>query len=192
MKRIFPISILTIFLSFNVFGQDDQPTDSQQRMAKFTTAKRNELSLDVLAGIAIPAINPRYEYILGKHSGVGVDLFVAITGDDFEFDDYEKFSVTPFFRQYFFSKEDFGAKGFYAEGFIKFFTFEDFDFQNNLATEENYFETSIGAGIGWKWISESGFLVDLGIGFGRNLGLPSVEFNESVQLRGGLHFGWRF
>lgn len=192
MKKFLPISTIIFLLPFIAFCQDNEPTDSQKQMAQFNAIKRNEISLDILAGIAIPALNPRYEYVLGRYSGAGVDVFFSLSNDDFDFDDYEKFSITPFYRQYFFSKEDYGAKGFYAEGFLKFFTFEEFDFQNNATSEENYFDTSIGAGIGWKWISQSGFLVDLGIGVGRNLGLPSVEFNESVQVRGGLHFGWRF
>ncbi|NKI30394.1 hypothetical protein [Croceivirga thetidis] len=196
MKKVFPISIFVFFLSLSAICQEDEPTDSQKRIATFSIDKRNELSLDVLSAIAIPALNPRYEYILGRYSGVGVDLFVTLDGG--ELDDYselESFSITPYYRQYFFSKEDYGAKGFYAEGFVKFFTFKEFvfeDFDSNF-NEESYFDTSIGAGIGWKWISQSGFLVDLGIGVGRNLGLPSEEFvGEEVQLRGGLNFGWRF
>lgn len=196
MKKFLLISILTIFISFNVFGQDDESTDSQKQIATFSIDKRSELSLDVMSAIAIPALNPRYEYILGRYSGVGVDLFLALDGGEVDdFSELESFSITPYYRQYFFSKEDYGAKGFYAEGFVKFFTFKELVFEGfgTNVSEENYFDTSIGAGIGWKWISQSGFLVDLGLGVGRNLGLPSEEFvGEEIQLRGGLNFGWRF
>jgi len=183
-------------LSLGLVAQEDETSDSQQRIQQFSTAKRNEVSIDVISAIAIPALNPRYEYILGRYSGVGVDLFVAIDGDD-EFDnysEYESFSITSYYRQYFFSKQDYGAKGFYAEGFVKFFSFDDFTYSgiNDSYIKESYFETSIGAGIGWKWISESGFLVDLGFGIGRNLGLPSDGVGQEVQARGGLNFGWRF
>jgi len=195
MKILLTICI-TCLLSLGLFAQEDGATDSQQEIQQFSTAKRNELSIDVASAIAIPALNPRYEYILGRYSGVGVDLFVALDGGD-EFDsysEYEGFSVTPYYRQYFFSKQDYGAKGFYAEGFLKFFTFDDFIYNgaNDSYTKENYFETSIGAGIGWKWISGSGFLVDLGFGIGRNLGLPADDAGQEVQPRGGLNFGWRF
>ena len=196
MKNLLLIS-WALLLSIGVHSQDDEPTDSQKRIAKFAVAKRNEVSIDVISAIAIPALNPRYEYILGRYSGVGIDLFVSIDGDD-EFDDYseyENFSLTPYYRQYFFSKQDYGAKGFYAEGFIKFFTFEEamFSSVDDSVKNESFFDTSIGAGIGWKWISQSGFLVDLGFGVGRNLGLPSDDgIGQEVQARGGLNFGWRF
>lgn len=191
------IILCALLLSIVSYSQEDEPTDSQKRIAKFSVAKRNEVGIDVISAIAVPAINPRYEYILGRYSGVGIDLFVSFDDED-DFDDYseyEKFSLTPYYRQYFFSKEDYGAKGFYAEGFLKFFTFEEVMFSSidDSVSEESFFETSIGAGIGWKWISQSGFLVDLGFGVGRNLGLPSDDnVGQEVQVRGGLNFGWRF
>ncbi len=196
MKNLLFISFALLF-SFTVHSQEDEPTDSQKRIAKFAVAKRNEVSIDVISAIAIPALNPRYEYILGRYSGVGIDLFVSLDDED-DFDDYseyENFSLTPYYRQYFFSKQDYGAKGFYAEGFVKFFTFKEpiFSSVDDSVTNESFFDTSIGAGIGWKWISQSGFLVDLGFGVGRNLGLPDDEnIGQEVQARGGLNFGWRF
>lgn len=195
--KILILTACALLLSTSIHSQNDEPTDSQKRIEQFTVDKRSEVSIDVISAIAIPALNPRYEYILGRYSGVGIDLFISIDGDD-EFDDYseyENFSLTPYYRQYFFSKEDYGAKGFYAEGFVKFFTFKDVIYSNvdDSVTKESFFDTSIGAGIGWKWISQSGFLVDLGFGVGRNLGLPSTDgISLEVQARGGLNFGWRF
>ncbi|BFP39449.1 hypothetical protein FGF1_02940 [Flavobacteriaceae bacterium GF1] len=182
-------------ISICAFCQEDEPTDSEKRIAKFSVAKRNEVSIDVMSAIAIPALSPRYEYILGRYSGIGADLFVSLDWDGYT--DFEQFSFTPYYRQYFFSKQDYGARGFYAEGFLKFFIFKEWfsaiinDF---LSTGEGYyFDTSIGVGIGWKWISQSGFLVDLGVGIGRNLGLPGDDnVGWEVQPRGGLNFGWRF
>ena len=196
MKNLFLIS-LSLLISIGAYCQEEEPTDSERRIENFSMAKRSELSIDVTAGISIPALNPRYEYILGRYSGVGADLFISLDGnDDFDsYSEYEKFSLTPYYRQYFFSKEDYGAKGFYAEGFLKFFTFDDWLYESasDSFTKESYFDTSIGAGIGWKWISQSGFLVDLGIGLGRNFGLPNAEnVGWEVQPRGGLNFGWRF
>ncbi|MEM7382367.1 MAG: hypothetical protein AAF361_14395 [Bacteroidota bacterium] len=195
-----PIIISCAFL-ISIFAncQEDKPTDSEKRIAKFSVAKRHELSIDVLSAISIPALNPRYEYILGRYSGIGADLFVSL--DDDIYSDFEKYSLTPYYRQYFFSKQDYGARGFYAEGFLKFFVYEErfFNIINDSFTTDlspfdtSFFDISIGAGIGWKWISQSGFLVDLGVGIGRNLGLPSDD-NVGLEVlpRGGLNFGWRF
>lgn len=198
MKSIFYL-FACFCLCFSVVAQDDQePTDSEKRLDTFTAEKRHELSLDVTAALALPAIQPRYEYILGRYSGLGADIFIALDSDEVETEELEKFSITPFYRQYFFSKEDYGARGFYAEGFIKAYTYESDDFNNafanNTVEDETYFETAIGVSIGWKWVSNSGFMIDLGLGIGRNLGFSDEpdQFTESVIPRGGVHFGWRF
>ncbi|KQC34261.1 hypothetical protein AAU57_13635 [Nonlabens sp. YIK11] len=193
MKKI----ILFVFFSFSLISlaQDEEQTDSQNRLDSFTSIKKRELSLDVTAALVLPAISPRYEHILGRYSGVGADLFILLDNDDdVDYSDLEKFSFTPYYRQYFFSKEDYGAKGFYAEGFLKFFTYEDYDqFPSGFDDTENYFETAIGVGIGWKWVSNSGFLIDLGLGFGRDLGIADDPVDDiDIRVRGGLNFGWRF
>lgn len=198
MKKISLIVFLIGCIGLST-AQEQEQTDSQKRLDDFNKIKKHELSLDVLAGLAIPAISPRYEYVLGRYSGVGVDLFFALNNDDIDFDTYEKFSITPYYRQYFFSKEDYGAKGFYGEGFVKFYSYEyeQVFFNDGFVTSvrnESFFETAIGAGIGWKWVSDSGFLIDVGFGLGRNLGISNDEtdFNNPLRLRGGVNFGWRF
>lgn len=203
MKKTILITVFALAGIASVYAQKEDQTDSQNRLDAFTAEKRHEVSLDVLAAIALPALNPRYEYILGRYSGVGADLFIALDNDEIDFEEFEKLSLTPYYRQYFFSKEDYGAKGFYGEGFLKLYTFEDYgdDYTftgfNNVSYErETYFETAIGVGIGWKWVSDSGFLIDLGFGIGRNLGFADYNDDEysrsEVVVRGGLNFGWRF
>jgi len=188
-----------VFLCFSAIAQNNKDqTDSEKRLDDFTDAKRHELSLDVTAALVLPAIQPRYEYILGRYSGIGADIFIAIDNDEVRTEELEKFSITPFYRQYFFSKEDYGAKGFYAEGFLKAYTYENDDFIGavpiNEIENQSYFETALGVGIGWKWVSNSGFMIDLGFGIGRNLGFSDEpdELTETIIPRGGVHFGWRF
>ena len=193
------ISYFLVFFCFcfTVIAQEEE-TDSEKRLNSFSDAKRHELSLDVTAALAIPALQPRYEHILGRYAGVGVDLFLALSDDDNNFDELEKFSITPFYRQYFFSKEDYGAKGFYGEGFLKAYTYktEEYIYSSvgNTVEEENFFETALGVAIGWKWVSNSGFMIDLSFGIGRNLGFSSEseDYRPTVIPRGGVHFGWRF
>jgi hypothetical protein len=202
MKYSFLILIL-LFSAASVAQSDADQTDSQKRMTAFADAKRHEIALDVLAPIipGIDAFSPRYEYVLNKTSGLGVDVSFRFADSDEDFDYQENFSITPYYRQYFFSKEDYGAKGFYGEGFVKAFTFQETFFVNNFVNpftqivEEDYFEVAVGVGIGWKWVSDSGFLIDLHFGLGRNLGLADVREDsplEDVTGRGGLNFGWRF
>ncbi|MEO1486107.1 MAG: hypothetical protein AAFU57_10180 [Bacteroidota bacterium] len=196
MKNL--LFLLIVLLSGFSINAQEEPTDSEKRMEKFATAKRNELSLDVAAALGIPAFSPRYEYVLGRFSGIGLDVFISFDDDEdlIDYSEFESFSLTPYYRQYFFSKEDFGAKGFYAEGFLKFFTYDGiaFDPIADMDVKNSYFETAIGVGIGGKWVSQNGFLVDIGLGLGRNLGIDGnpEDFDNDVQLRGGLNFGWRF
>lgn len=192
MKKSLLFSIVML-CSFGIHSQEVGPTGPQKGITGPILAKRHELGSDVISAITIPALNPRYEYLLGKYSGIGAEVFVSLDDDNGN-SDHERFSIAPYYRQYFFSERDYGAKGFYAEGFAKFFTFgERVRNGNNSTTKENFFDTSIGAGIGWKWVSRSGFFVDLGFGIGRNLGLPgNKNVGEKVQFRGGLNFGWRF
>ncbi|GAL00902.1 hypothetical protein JCM19314_128 [Nonlabens ulvanivorans] len=100
--------------------------------------KKHEVSLDVVAAIGGLGINPRYEYVLGRYSGVGVDLNIGIFDNDDNFEYIETFSLTPYYRQYFFSKEDYGAKGFYGEGFVKVFTFDDGYYENDIFGSGSY------------------------------------------------------
>ena len=203
MKKII-LGLVCIAFSSLSTAQEDQ-TDSQQRLDDFTAYKKHEISLDVVAALAFPALNPRYEYVLGRYSGVGADIFISFADDNSSIEYPEKFSFNPYYRQYFFSKEDYGAKGFYGEGFVKFYTFDDYrdyyyDTNGNFVEidSESYFETAIGVGIGWKWVSDSGFLIDLGFGLGRDLGFADNDDNDyyenkgDIQVRGGLNFGWRF
>jgi hypothetical protein len=164
-------------------------------MTELSKKKRHSLSLVVIAGLVFPAFNPRYEYILNKYSGIGADLNI-------NFDDengsqiLEIFSFSPYYRQYFFSKEDYGAKGFYGEGFLKFYTYENetnFFFGDAINTNtETYFETALGVGIGWKWISNSGFLIDINGGLGRNLGFTDDPNQRDFTGKFGVNFGWQF
>gem|GEM_PF-168657 len=203
MKNIL-IAVAAFLITATAFAQESESleeTDNQKRLNQFNEVKKHEVSLDVVAAIAGLGINPRYEYVLGRYSGVGVDLNIGILDDDDSFDYYETFSITPYYRQYFFSKEDYGAKGFYAEGFAKVFTFEDSYFEGGDGfgpgrnVTDSYTEAALGVGIGWKWVSDSGFLIDIGFGLGRNLGLASDPQGydlPEVTGRGGVNFGWRF
>jgi hypothetical protein len=194
MKKQLFLILLTISVIAKAQTKSDAiETESQKSMTDLSKKKRHSLSLDVIAGLVFPAFNPRYEYILNKYSGIGADLNI-------NFDDengsqiLEKFSFSPYYRQYFFSKEDYGAKGFYGEGFLKFYTYENdtYFFGDPITNTEAYFETALGVGIGWKWISNSGFLIDINGGLGRNLGFTDDSNQRDFTGKFGVNFGWQF
>ena len=192
-KQLFLILLIISVIAKAQNKTDANETESQKSMTELSKKKRHSLSLDVIAGLVFPAFNPRYEYVLNKYSGIGADLNI-------NFDDengsqiLEKFSFSPYYRQYFFSKEDYGAKGFYGEGFLKFYTYENdtYFFGDPITNTEAYFETALGVGIGWKWISNSGFLIDINGGLGRNLGFTDDPNQRDFTGKFGVNFGWQF
>ena len=193
-KQLFLILLIISVIAKAQNKTDANETESQKSMTELSKKKRHSLSLDVIAGLVFPAFNPRYEYILNKYSGIGADLNI-------NFDDengsqiLEKFSFSPYYRQYFFSKEDYGAKGFYGEGFLKFYTYENetYFFGDSINTNtEAYFETALGIGIGWKWVSNSGFFIDINGGLGRNLGFADDPNDRDLTGKFGVNFGWQF
>lgn len=194
-KQLF-LFLLTISVMANAQNKTDpKGGESQNRMAEFSKTKRHSLSLDVIAGLVFPALNPRYEYTLNKYSGIGADLNINFDNEN-GLETLEKFSFSPYYRQYFFSREDYGAKGFYGEGFFKFYTYETdtiLFFEDYIDTNaETYFETAVGVGIGWKWISDSGFLIDINVGLGRNLGFANDLDERDFTGKFGVNFGWQF
>lgn len=194
-KQLFLILLTVSFIAKAQNNTDTKETERQKRMTEFSKAKRHNLSLDVIAALGFPAFNPRYEYVLNKYSGIGADLNINFDNENGS-EILEKFSFSPYYRQYFFSKEDYGAKGFYGEGFLKFYTYENdfgFLFGNSINTNtETYFETAVGVGIGWKWVSDSGFLIDINGGLGRNLGFADDPDERDFTGKFGVNFGWQF
>ncbi|MDC9721607.1 MAG: hypothetical protein PSN34_02380 [Urechidicola sp.] len=194
-KYLFLILLNISFLATAQNTTDSKETESQKQMTEFSKTKRHSISLDVIAGLAFPAFNPRYEYVLNKYSGIGADLNINFDNENGS-EVLEKFSFSPYYRQYFFSKEDYGAKGFYGEGFLKFYTYE-----NNInsligastnTNTKSYFETAVGVGIGWKWVSDSGFLIDINGGLGRNLNFADDPVERDFTGKFGVNFGWQF
>ena len=97
MKQLL-LSVLALLAAVNLIAQDDDRTDSQKRMETFATSNKHEVSLDITSILAIPAFSPRYEYILGRYSGVGIDLFISLEDDDLDFSDYGDIDVDKFER----------------------------------------------------------------------------------------------
>ncbi len=194
-KQLFLILLTVSVIAKAQDKTDAKETKNQKQTTEVSIKKRHSISVDVLAGLIFPAFNPRYEYILNKYSAIGSDLNINFDNENGS-EILETFSISPFYRQYFFSKEDYGAKGFYGEGFVKFYTYEAdtsflFDDAANINTED-YFETAIGIGIGWKWVSNSGFLIDINGGLGRNLGFADDPDERDFTGKFGVNFGWQF
>ncbi|MEC4004215.1 DUF3575 domain-containing protein [Flavobacterium sp. SUN052] len=139
-----------------------------------------------------------YERILEKESGIGVSVNFAI---DKAFE--TKFSLTPFYRFYFGKKP---AAGLFVEGFamLNSLKIEDetavyYNYSTGATTYmfykgDSYIDFALGFGVGAKWISKRGVILEVNGGIGRNL-LNSEKndyFGHTFVGRGGLTVGYRF
>lgn len=148
-----------------------------------TIFKKHEIKLGTVKLLSTGIFESSYEYVKDSNKGFGATLLINFnTGNEYP----ENYSLSPFFRMYFQTNEDYGAKGFFVEAFTSFFggvnhhTFND---------EESFFDTSIGFGLGKKWINTSGFVFEIKFGAGRNL-LNGSEYDALVK--GDLYIGYRF
>lgn len=154
--------------------------------------KSHEIRIDAIEGLIVPAIDLSYEYLISKYSGAGISVFFNLSS---EVESYQNFAITPYYRQYFFNKKDFGARGFFGEGILQYASGKDFDyinFQDDTfeEVEETWTAFGIGFAIGQKWVSNNGFVLEISVGGGRNLG--NTDIAPEGFFRGGIAVGYRF
>ena len=176
---------LIFFIGFQSYAQDTNSQDDQYGVGD----RKNEIRLDVFDAAFFSALDVSYERVDDNAIGYGASLFVNLR-DSNDGGYYEKFAFTPFFRFYFFNKEDYGAKGLFVEVFSKFASGEDFVFFDDTEEEVDYFDAALGLSIGKKWVNRRGFMLEISLGGGRNIGLD--DNSPEFTFRGGISLGYRF
>lgn len=188
MKKIIYFVLITI--SFSSFAQI-QVTAVEE--AKKSMVPKNEFKIDAFDLAFLSTLDISYERVDNSSIGYGASLLLGLNEEDIR---NEKLAITPFFRMYFFDKTDYGAKGFFAEVYSKFVFGELSDiyydsFSSTYKESNNeFFDISLGMGLGWKWVSKNGFILDVSLGGGRYLGID--ENSPEFSLRGGVSLGYRF
>lgn len=113
--------------------------------------------------------------------------------------DYKSFPATVFGKYYL--KPDLGADKFYISAFARYVN-RSYDFSDESRIEYNQNRFGIGFGLGYKVVSNGGFVFDIGLGVGRaltdkttvnneELGEETIDWPE-VMFAGKLAIGWRF
>ncbi len=168
---------------------------SDNQIEEFTSSLgNNELRLDFLDLLVLPALTIAYEKSISSYSGFGTTLFINLGEDSWN----DKFVLTPYYRFYFLQKKDFGGYGIFVEVFTKFSSGQYEKYlvdQNDIFQTVNYFDIAPGLAGGRKWINKRGFTFELLFGVGRNLLINSdEEYNgRSVRtVRAGISVGKRF
>ena len=210
---------LSLFFSLSLISQEVQQVEvvknDNQISDLFDELGQNELKLDLIDILSVPAFDITYERIKDPYSSFGASLYLNAGDNDSASRNWtDKLSLTPFYRFYFFNKKDYGGAGFFAEIFTKFsFGKHDVEYYNFNpdpnnpgidyweTIEENFFDIAPGAAIGQKWINKKGWTFEITAGVGRFL-LNKDEINSSTGqevsssrpealLRGGFSIGRR-
>jgi hypothetical protein len=171
MKKLLTILCL-LFFAFG-FSQDKT----------ITNFPKNELKGNALFLVA-GAFEVTYERLLNEENGVGVSVFVPYANNM-----NVNYNITPFYRFYFGEKP---ASGFFVEGFGMLNSYEH-DVYNetyDLSTK-NITDFALGFGLGSKWVTKRGFILEINAGLGRNLFNSSDDGNQIVG-RGGITLGYRY
>ena len=175
MKNSIIILLLIPLFSFSQEKvQKVEVVKSGTQIEEFTSSLgKNEIRVDFLDFLAVPALTIAYEKSNNSNSGFGATLFINMSKDD-DILDYDPIILTPYYRFYFLQTEDFGGNGIFAEIF----------------TQLSSSKIAPGFAIGKKWINRKGFTLELLAGVGRNL-TPDGDNDEAVG-RLGISIGKRF
>lgn len=180
MRKLLPI--LFFCFSFVALAQEDSKDDTKSDKRFAIEGNYNELKINALYAV-IGAIEVNYERTLNNRSAIGLSVFLPYDQDQIDDIDY---LIGPYYRHYFGKNY---ATGFFVEGFgLLNSTRQQFPVSNGETFET---DLALGIGFGGKWVSESGFVGELNLGFGRNIIDPD---NDTFDILGriGITIGYRF
>jgi hypothetical protein len=176
MKKLFIVLCLSSFVLG--FSQEKEPMDF----------KRNELKGNALL-LVLGSLEATYERILNEESGVGISVSVPV--DKYNWD--INFAATAYYRYYFGKKP---AAGFFGEAFGMLNNVDDYVYTetpNNYSwSPEKITDFALGIGLGGKWITSKGLLLEVNAGVGRNLFNNKYDRDFELIGRGGITIGYRF
>ena len=160
----------------------------------------NELRVNFFDLLVLPGFHGYYERIIDENSSYGTGLFINFS-DNLSSDIVQRrFAISPYYRLYFLNRRDYGAKGLFVELFGSFASAKDMDdndlydvYYDDFDDRDNIFRVSVGATIGRKWITRSGYTFEPFIGVGRYLDShSSTSGNPEAHLRLGFSIGKRY
>lgn len=206
MKPIF-FTIICLFLLTTLTAQEQE----EEKIIKVEIVKNssfeaadsfgnNEFRVNFFDLLVLPGFHGYYERIIDENSSYGTGLFINFS-DNLSSDIVQRrFAISPYYRLYFLNRKDYGAKGLFVELFGSFASAKDMDdddlydvYYDDFDDRDNIFRFSVGATIGRKWITRSGYTFEPFIGVGRYLDSQgSNGGNPEAHLRLGFSIGKRY
>lgn len=193
MKNLF-IAVFLLATTAVTYAQEEKESTSNQEEVEKRDVTQNELSINAFNLVAFGIIEITYERVINENSTWALEGFFHPSKDDYIDEAYYKnLSLTGKYKHFFSSNY---ARGFYvnAFGMISSGEYETDYYYNDISEEyvyetEDYTDFALGFGLGGKFVSQGGFMLDLNAGIGRNLlndNSPTVVGQFMVNL------GFRF
>ena len=174
---------ILLIVGTTCYGQSkEQPINDQNR---------TEVKLNVFSGV-LSALDIEIERTLSQRSSIGLSFFTNFKNPEDSNEFNNQHSVSAFYRYYMGKKY---AQGFFVEGFGMYNTSHYLNpmIAGNINFRRRYQvvnDFGLGAGIGYKWVSKKGLILQSNFGLGTNL--FNSESGESVIGRAGISIGYRF
>lgn len=188
MKNLFTcLILLAATVSFAQTTEDEETSDARDSATQ-------ELSINAFNLVAFGIIDLSYERIISENSTWAIEAFYHPSKDDYLNDAYYKeLSLTGKYKHFFSSNY---ARGFYVHGFGMLSNGEyevdyyyDDVIQEYVYETNNYTDFAVGFGLGGKFVSKGGFLLDLSGGIGRNL---LSDKSPTIVGQFMVNLGYRF
>jgi hypothetical protein len=127
---------------------------------------QQEIKVDLTDALALKTLDISYEYYISDQSSVGIAALFNFEGKSSDFRYNEDRMITPFFRHYFTTEAKWN---FFGEGFFGINMGEKEITNGGTTTYKDYTDGALGIGIGTKYTSPGGLVIDIHGGIGRNL-----------------------
>lgn len=177
MRKIIVVSILLLLSSLS-FAQESENSIS---------FKKNEIKGNALY-LVLGSFEVSYERILNQESGVGFSLTVPFDKDNWS----TNYAATAYYRYYFGKKP---AAGFFGEAFGMLNNIDDYVYGESPTYSydpKTLTDFALGIGLGGKWVSKKGLLLEINAGIGRNLFNNQYDRDYEIIGRAGVCIGYRF
>lgn len=147
---------------------------------------QQEVKIDIADALVVRSLEFSYENYMNAESSLGISVLLNLEDQTVDFRYNENMMITPYFRNYFTLDAQWNLFG---EAFISVNSGKINVTADSNSSLQKYTDTALGIAVGSKYIAESGLVIDIYAGAGRNL-LGSI--GPVVVPRAGLNIGWRF
>lgn len=155
-------------------------------LSSLSISAQKEIRLDIADALVLKSLDLSYEHYITDASSFGVSALFNFEGKGSDFRYNENQMVTPFFRHYFTTE---AMWNFFGEVWMGLNFGEHEVGPSGSNTFEKYTDGALGVGIGSKYISDGGFVIDIHGGLGRNL---FGSDSPIIVPRVGVGIGFRF